>query len=222
MFRVLIFIYLFVSLFSFAAQGQTAGARAEKREITGTVTDLFGMPWPGAKLTLRPIEITDKKGGPALPIRETATDSNGVYRFDNLAEGSYEITLLKMPKLGAMEDSVSTRILFEAKTYVYNFGVEIGWFDCRYFVAGKVQGEDGKPIVGATVTAILAFKQKRSFSETTDSTGTYSINVCSPGQYVIFSNTPGYLVRSGSVVFADANVGLRRLDFSLEREIRSQ
>jgi hypothetical protein len=222
MLRVLIFIFLFVSLFSFAVQGQTAGARAEKREITGTVTDLFGMPWPGAKLTLRPIEITGKKGGQALPIRETATDSNGVYRFDNLAEGSYEITLLKMPKLGAMEDSVSTRILAEAKTYVYNFGVEIGWFDCRYFVAGKVQGEDGKPIVGATVTAILAFKQKRSFSETTDSTGTYSINVCSAGQYVVFSNTPGYLVRSGSVVFADPFNGLQMLDLSLKREIRSQ
>jgi 5-hydroxyisourate hydrolase-like protein (transthyretin family) len=52
--------------------------------ITGTITGEHGMPLSGAKITLL-----------ALDTKSTSTattDANGVYTFDNLQPGEYEVT----------------------------------------------------------------------------------------------------------------------------------
>ena len=52
--------------------------------ITGTITGEHGMPLSGAKITLLALDTKSTSAA--------TTDANGVYTFDNLQPGDYEVT----------------------------------------------------------------------------------------------------------------------------------
>ena len=65
-------------------QPKTPKTPATTGIITGTITGEHGMPLSGAKVTLL-----------ALDTKSTSTattDANGIYTFDNLQPGEYEVT----------------------------------------------------------------------------------------------------------------------------------
>jgi uncharacterized surface anchored protein len=80
-------------------QPKAAKTPATTGIITGAITGEHGMPLSGAKITLL-----------ALDTKSTSTattDANGVYTFDNLQPGDYEVTF---DSKGYVEKTECTRV----------------------------------------------------------------------------------------------------------------
>jgi hypothetical protein len=80
-------------------QPKAAKTPATTGIITGAITGEHGMPLSGAKITLL-----------ALDTKSTSTattDANGVYTFDNLQPGDYEVTF---DSKGYVEKTERTRV----------------------------------------------------------------------------------------------------------------
>ncbi len=74
----------FVSLFVLAAIAPVSLAQTFSSSIAGVVTDPSGSVVPGAKVHLRNMGTSD--------TRDATTTAAGLYKFDNLLPGTYEIT----------------------------------------------------------------------------------------------------------------------------------
>jgi hypothetical protein len=212
-----ILIFATICLFIVTSQAQNTQEAEKVRQIEGFVTDFFGVPWEGAIVKLKSKGAVYKSSiGGKTPIfeMEAKTDSNGIYRFSDLPEDAYEITLLRMGT--TLEETKQTHILIYRKVYRVDFGVEVGWIsECQYFVGGVVKDEKGRKISGAKISAFNAFNQ-RMLSATTNTEGAYQITICNPGQYVVFANTPKYEVKTLPIVFRSPKDYLKKVDFVLK------
>ena len=77
-------VLVFVSLFVLAAIVPSCFAQTFSASIAGVVQDPSGSVVPSTKVHLRNMDTND--------IRETVTNPQGSYKFDNLLPGTYEIT----------------------------------------------------------------------------------------------------------------------------------
>lgn len=183
--------------------------------IEGTVTDFYGVPWKNAVIKLKSLGETYAAEKFRIE-REVQTDSNGKYRFTELPDDAYELTLLRTGSL-SLEEVKNTGILFGEKVTKVDFGVEIGTTtECLYFVTGRVTDTTGKPVSNAKISVMNAFNQRRILSKTTDRNGDYRITVCGLGQYIVFANTPKYMVQTTNITFEAFIDHQKFVDFKLE------
>ena len=183
--------------------------------VKGTVVNFAGVPYEGANIKLTSKELKSYKNENKIE-KQTTTDSKGQYSFTNLPEGSYEVKL-ESNGTGILEQTVETRLISDGNTYEADFGLEFGSIDdCPlHTVYGTIKNENGKFIEGAKISVINAFNQRRVFSAKTDNKGIYQIDLCNPGQYLIFANTPNYEIQVNSLVFP-AKTPLKIVNFILK------
>lgn len=192
----------------------------DTRNIEGTVTDFFGVPWAGAKIELRAKGVIYNSSNVDNESRfknETKTDNNGKYIFTDLPEDSYEITLLRIDNIGTLEEAKQTGVLFDKKTYKIDFAVEVGASsECQYSINGIVKDEKGNVLEGAKISVFSAFNQRRFLSSVSDKKGVYDIRVCSLGDYIVFVNTPKYEVQTTNIIFQTWNDNIKNVSFTLK------
>jgi protocatechuate 3,4-dioxygenase beta subunit len=165
---------------------------------------------PGVSVTL-----LDAAG---LPIRSTVTDKDGLYKFVNLADGTYTVQFGNLPAgfsfspkdLGGNDATDSDADPTTGKTGTYtisggnsNMTVDAGIYSTRAALGDYVWFDaDSDGIQDATeagipgVTVILYNTAGTALaSAITDQNGKYYFSNLTPGTYVVgFSTTPGKLV----------------------------
>jgi hypothetical protein len=183
------------------------------------VTDFYGVPWENIIIKIKSKEeffSSTNKDNQGFE-KNTKTNSEGKYEFNNLPIDSFEITLLRSNSL-TIEEKRVTGILSEEKTYHFDFGVEVGTIsECQYFVTGIVKDSKGKVIEGAKISLINSFNQRRVQFALTDTNGFYKIDVCNLGTYLVFTNTPKYEVQTSTITFENHKDYQKRINFKLNR-----
>lgn len=196
--------------------GQDADVSKGTRRIEGVVTDLFGAPWAGATLRLKSRGFIWRRGIRSDFERETKTDGEGRYSFDNLPEDSYEVSLLKMLEITLVETK-ETGVFSADKPYRLDFGVEVGAVTtCQYMLSGFVKDETEKPVVDAKVSLMSAFKPSLMRIATTNKDGYYSIDVCGLGDYIVIANTPKYEAQTTTAFFRTHSDWSKSVSFKLK------
>ncbi len=212
-FWILTCVYLL--LLTNAINAKDVCARDKGIEVKGTVVNFAGVPWEGAIIKLSSKELESSEARNKIE-KETTTNIRGEYSFTKLPEGSYEVTL-EPNGTGILKQTITTPIIFDGKSYEVDFGLEIGSIgDCPlHTVYGTVKDEKGKDIKGAKISVINAFNQRRILSSKTDDKGVYKIDLCNPGQYLIFANTPNYEVQVFNLTFP-IEIPFKTLSFVLK------
>lgn len=204
--RLNLVIYLFVFFFAFtnSVEAQNSNSQSEFVEIKGVIVNFLGIPIADASVKLKSVELLypSSKGEPPKIEKETKSDKNGVYSFTNLLEGSYEVTLARHFDI-SVQETKRTPIITAGKTYSLDFGMEFGSIvPCpRFIVNGTVTDQKNKGIEGAKISVINVFDHDTILTAQTNAKGGYSIGLCDPGQYIVFSNTPNYESQSVSLIF---------------------
>lgn len=132
--RLLCFLVatLFIVSIGFAQAGQTGG-------INGTVNDPDGVKLPGVTVVLK---------SPALVLAQltTVTNANGVYRFPQLAPGTYELSF----QLEGMNTLVRKGIVVSiGRTVTVDVGMSLKSLEESIIVSGKAPTVDRQSTVGA-------------------------------------------------------------------------
>ena len=109
---------LFISVFSY---GQTFSG-----SIAGTVTDPAGAVVNGAKIQLRNVNTQD--------TRDSASDENGSYRFDNLLPGTYELSA----QAPGFKSYVQSNMILRANTAAsVDISLQLGGTEQKVEVTGE-------------------------------------------------------------------------------------
>jgi hypothetical protein len=198
-------------------EGQSVNEEQGTQTIQGTVTDFFGIPWSGLRIRLRAKKAAFKPStGDNKPLeRETVTSQEGRYEFTGLPEDAYEVTLLRVPGVGTLEETKETGIIFGGERIRLDFGVEVGAIsECLNLIVGVVTDEHNKPIEGVRVSAFNAYNNRRMLFGTTNRNGAYAIRVCNPGQYIVFADRVGSLIATSAIVLEGPTTSVQA-DFRL-------
>lgn len=211
-----------VCLFTFVnfAIAQEPSIKKKGVEIKGTVVNFAGIPSENASIKVVSKEMISNEGkieSRKEIEKETLTNSKGEYSVTNLPEGSYEISLEPTNGSGILRQTVITPIVFDGRSFEVDFGLEIGSInDCpRHTIYGVTKDERGKDVKGAKISVVNAFNQRKVLSSKTDEKGVYQIDLCNPGQYIIFVNTPNYEVQVFSLTFP-VGVSSKSVNFVLK------
>ena len=121
---LLLFILLFVSMFSAMAEGEDENA-ANKGTIAGRIVDTENLPLPGAAIVIEDLH----KGA--------VTDVNGFYRIVALDPGDYKV---KVSYIG-FKETVKTINVTVGKTSTLNFQLQAGIDIEEVVVNGALQGQ---------------------------------------------------------------------------------
>ena len=196
--------------------GQNGKTMSKGIEIRGTVVDFSGYPWEGAlvRLTSRDLIGSDNDKG---IHKEAKTDSEGGYSFTGLPGGLvYEVSLQSVTP--ALREIKEVPILIDERVFEVDFGFEIASIgECPlHFVVGTVTDNKNRAVEGAKVSVVNGFNQRRVLFDKTDKNGNYKVDICNPGQYIVFVNTPDHRVQDVTVMFVPRQVQ-RTVNFSLDR-----
>ena len=156
-------------------------------------------------------QVTDAEDGSAISgaqvsdgIRTALTDATGSYTIDDVSPGSYQVVASKE----GYQTSSSTVDVLSGNSAVADFSLS------QTMVPGSItgsvtDGEDGSPIVGATVS-------DGTRTATTDASGGYTIADVPPGSYEVTASKAGYesLTSSLTVLSGETSV----TDFSLNQK----
>jgi hypothetical protein len=202
-----------VLLLSGLAFGQAEPNKGRGITVVGTVVDFSGRPWKDALIRLETKERPDPKSGPTI-IRRAKTNSDGRYSFVGLPVGVYLVYLESVTP--ALREFKEVPTLPAGSTFEADFGYEVGSIgECPlHFVIGRVTDARSSPLMGAKVSVLNAFNQRRVLSAKTDKDGIYKIGLCNSGQYIVFVNTPHVEVSVKTVSF-EPNETSKRVDFSV-------
>ncbi len=150
---------------------------AQERAISGRVVDDSGYPLPGIKLSLTT---------PRKTSRMTVTNLKGQFRFGELADGDYCITVASAP--GYYEDADARH---QAATYQAGETVTIR-LTKGGVIAGQVIDPDGMPLQELRVRAFRVRDEKgerinaqESSAHLTDDRGRYRLFGLRPGAYLV-------------------------------------
>jgi hypothetical protein len=128
---------------------------------------------------------TVKEAKIAVGGRAVFSDSTGNYEVAALDPGSYTITAkAPFPGYEAPPQTVEAKA---GQTVVVDVYLDFK----KAIVEGAVYGQDGKPIVGATLSGVLSGKDMDSV--TTDEKGHFRFEKVTPGDRFIRVNAPGYM-----------------------------
>ena len=172
--------------------------------LTGKVTDEAGKAVKGVVVTLSRQTVGTSRGqqGRLRHVLSTTTNAWGTYRFARLVAGSYGIHSVVPPR--------GTGLVPMSATWRGHGGVRLPSKDASHkdfqlkrgcAIRGRVIDEDGKPIVGAKVSASRApaaidgptvYQRTGNFSDTalTDARGTYTLEGLSPETYQVTVASP--------------------------------
>jgi len=167
---------------------------AAPASLQGIVRTPQGEPIAGAAIFVLPIvkESTRDLSLPGFDPREIAvySDSRGRYFLSGLAAGAYSIR--GVPP-GVLEDAVTTNMSTEAPGPVARLSVELaegerrGGLDLTIelgeVICGKVIGEDGRALAGATVEADPEVSPGRRGLSATGADGYFQIGRLGRGKY---------------------------------------
>lgn len=176
---------------------------------------------PGVSVTLLDVN--------GVPVRSTVTDKNGLYKFVNLANGTYSVQFSNLPAGFSFSpkdattdglDSDADPVTGKTGTYVIsgntNLTVDAGIYSTRaalgdyvWFDADRDGTQDATEAGIPGVTVILYNTAGTALaSAITDQNGKYYFSNLTPGTYVVgFSTTPGKLVFTQKDVVAAGDAG---------------
>lgn len=177
MLRRFAFIFLLTAA---TAAAQTAGSK-DTTDLRGIVVNINGGP-----LTASEVSLENSSGF----RRHVMTNREGRFQFYNIPTGDYQLQIrragfyLEGGKSGYLQIHVSTKAVESSLRFVLKRGGVI---------TGRVMSEDGRPLIGAMVTAIavkdadgkrLKSSERRYISKV-DDRGIYRVHSLAPGKYVI-------------------------------------
>jgi len=173
-------ILLFASFCVCAQTGQPATAKVDTKTgiITGRVVNENGEPHVNVNVLVRP----DTPEG--LPVTQTTTNREGVFKLSGLASGSYTVSAAvpaHIPK------SPGTRPVYKDEDLVTLILMKGG------VITGTVTNTKGEPIVGIGIRVRLARDESgRSYGDmgiyydnTTDDRGVYRVYGLPSGTYIV-------------------------------------
>ncbi len=210
--------YSYLGLFVFVLLGFFVGCGGDDSEdvgprtvsspegvISGSVTDLVTHAGiVNATVTLSTKKsVTDEK---AIfeEVATTTTDANGIFRFESLKSGDYNLRILA---LGYLEQRAAVSVTRKDSATV-DFRLEPG-----VKFEGKVISNDGNPVRNVLVTL-------GDRASVTNATGQYIIAPVSDGQYDLTAEKPGYdTVNMPGITIGDRNVVQK---ISIRRQMAGQ
>lgn len=160
---------------------QNDSSKRETKAITGRLVDESGQPIPNAAVFIR-------KVGADATSRSLGTDENGRFRAEDLASGSYSVSVF-VPGYVLATEKVERE--FYRPGDVVNLSMMKGGV-----ITGAVTNSSGEPVVGVTVSlARLRDGENRpirgasqSNSRQTDDRGVYRLYGLLPGSYLVLAN----------------------------------
>jgi len=159
--------------------------------ITGMVMEAAnGQPIQGARVTV---------SGPELAKdRSFLTNDHGVYRITGLPAGHFTIATSKAGFLDLVYGQ--RRPFMEGAVMELKQGEQVPFTDCKLLragaIAGRITGDDGEPLIGATVIvrqyAIVQSERQLVPAGTaqTDEAGNYRVSELVPGDYYVNADLP--------------------------------
>ncbi|MED4452355.1 carboxypeptidase regulatory-like domain-containing protein, partial [Metabacillus fastidiosus] len=165
--------------------------------ITGTLTDLS----TGAVVSGATIQLINSLG---LIINTAVTDGNGVYVFNNVLPGSYNLSFIangySNGRAGAIVNSNQTTIVNASLTRLAGS------------LSGTVLNNNNEPVAGAQITVFQNNIQVAS--AITDANGNYLIPNLSPGSYVVVTTADNFITNTVSTTITNGETTV--VNFSLQ------
>ena len=110
---------------------------------------LMGIMYPNGPMA--GMRVTLRSAGETSVPRETTTDEEGQFRFDQLGIGDYTLTIHRPGKGGPQPQEFSWRLKVEDD--YRQTGAELVWPETLLVARGKVVDSAGQPLAGVRITA---------------------------------------------------------------------
>lgn len=130
-----------VLVFNCMRESPVAGGASDTEvsaQVSGTVTDVYGTPVSGARVTLRlenyvPDEDTIEPQPGRYTRAEGVTDSEGFYQFDSIDTGTYRVSILQGDSVGTVSECrVGTYEPVQVESVLMPNGMVAGWVALPY------------------------------------------------------------------------------------------
>ena len=171
--------------------------------ISGIITDELNTPVSGAVVTVEVPPLADVWFPTGLGMGGQRTETivtgpDGRYGLESLWTGTYTFHITHPEHVELAQQKVELKDV--EQLLAKDFTIKVG-----RFVAGFVYGNDGKPAVGATVSAAMAFTDKSAGSSKSGSDGRYRIAGLIRGNYRVQARMEGYTSRGVENIPADTD-----------------
>lgn len=162
------------------------GAQEQQGDVCGVVIDLFGNSISAATVD-----------SPQATTR-SVTNANGEFCVRGLPLGDAVLSVAS-PGFGRQQKRVKVQAKSNSRV---DFALAVGHLGDTpsRTMSGRIDGENGRPLVGARITAMSCFDSSRVFETFSDGQGEFTISLQEPGQYFIHSWTPGYTAKADVLV----------------------
>lgn len=172
---------------------------ASGARIHGTVTRPDGRPLAGAKVAVFELGRDDAlRAGSARPVRQALSDDDGVYSFENLRPGLYELRAAAKTFESALRPGID--LLSGAGELRVDFALREG-----HFVSGAVRNTAGEPVAGASVEARpMAGGGAAGEPVATRSDGTFRIEGLPAVQFRLVARAAGHSPAQKTLVDPDS------------------
>lgn len=171
------FCLLLCALMAGGSLAAQSSQQSPSAEIGGVITDEFGMPIPGATISL------DSDSGSAV---ETTSGSSGQFLLEALRPGSYR---MQAAFPGFQIETRQVELLPDDSLYteIELSIADIGLFDeiVEGEISGTVRDANGRPVPGAVVWLRPMWSSKTTALNVTDDQGRYALSVRFTGQLAL-------------------------------------
>lgn len=156
-----------------------SSSAAASGDLSGVVTDLWGMPLPGATVVL--------KAPAGAEVGRTKTDADGRYQLKGVEPGQAHLTI-EMEGFVKFEREVG---VFEGT--VVNAGMwVVPLVSQTVHVRGVVRDAAGKPLPSAAVAVAAALRTDRAEHGTADKRGRFDVVLTKGGWFMVIGSMPCY------------------------------
>ena len=200
----LVLFVLFVPLSPTGAQTESKQGTAS---ISGRVT-LSGKPVAGVKVALTESSNDSRQligMFKTLTAQKATTDDDGIYRFNGLAEGRYQVAPHARAFVIKNDNNRSVAVADGDEVKDIDFSLEKGGV-----ITGRVATADGRPVIMESVSATHVGPQNADDQQTDYSAALENFSTDDRGVYRIYGLAPGrYRVSAGRMDSSNVFTGIQ-------------